>query len=233
MVVIPERFRSMERFSDEQILDLVLQGQVELYELLMRRYNQRLFRVARSILKNESEAEDVMQEAYVRAYVNLAGFRGESSFATWLTRIAVHEALARAKRRGLVESFDDDEMGSAREMSLPSSRSDPEQVAAGSELKAAIEAAIDALPVLYRSAFVLRYVEGLSIREAARSLEITEEALKMRTLRARVLMKRHFKERFRFVSGQLFPLHLSICDRVVTGTYRRLLAAGAIAGSHA
>jgi RNA polymerase sigma-70 factor (ECF subfamily) len=106
MAFIPERFGGMDIYSDEQIVDLVLQGQVELYELLMRRYNQRLFRVTRTILKDDEEAQDVMQDAYVRAYANLRGFRGESSFATWLTRIAVNEALARARRRESTESME-------------------------------------------------------------------------------------------------------------------------------
>jgi RNA polymerase sigma-70 factor, ECF subfamily len=220
MAFIPPQFGGMERYSDEQIVKLVLGGQVELYELLMRRYNQRLFRATRAILKDEAEAEDVMQDAYVRAYANLSGFRGESSFATWLTRIAVHEALARAKRRGLVESIEERD-----EISASTRIPNPEQVTAERELKAALEILVDALPLSYRSVFVLRYVEGLSVKETAQCLEISEEATKMRALRARALLRRYLKDRLGIVSGDVFPLLLPRCDRVVAGTFRRLDAA--------
>lgn len=220
MAFIPPQFGDMERYSDEQIVKLVLAGQAELYELLMRRYNQRLFRATRAILKDEAEAEDVMQDAYVRAYANLSGFRGESSFATWLTRIAVHEALARAKRRGLVESIEERD-----EISASPRISNPERVTAERELKAALETLVDALPLSYRSVFVLRYVEGLSVKETAQCLEISEEATKMRALRARALLRRYLKDRLGIVSGDVFPLLLPLCDRVVAGTFRRLDAA--------
>lgn len=225
MAFIPARFQGMETYSDEKIVSLVLEGQVELYELLMRRYNRRLFRTTRAIVKDDAEAEDVMQEAYVRAYANLSAFRGESSFATWLTRIAVNEALARAKRRGLLDEIDDIESEGGREMPLPSPTRTPERIAAERELKAALEAAIDALPVLYRSVFVLRYVEGLTLRETAECLEISLEAAKMRSHRARALMRRYFKERLGIISSEIFPLRLPQCDRVVAGTFRRLDAA--------
>jgi RNA polymerase sigma-70 factor (ECF subfamily) len=220
MAFIPPQFGGMERYSDEQIVKLVLGGQVELYELLMRRYNQRLFRATRAILKDEAEAEDVMQDAYVRAYANLSGFRGESSFATWLTRIAVHEALARARRRGLVESIEERD-----ELSASPRIPNPERVTAERELKAALETLVDALPLSYRSVFVLRYVEGLSVKETAQCLEISEEATKMRALRARALLRRYLRDRWGIVSGDVFPLLLPLCDRVVAGTFRRLDAA--------
>lgn len=227
MAFIPPQFGDMERYSDEQIVKLVLAGQAELYELLMRRYNQRLFRATRAILKDEAEAEDVMQDAYVRAYANLSGFRGESSFATWLTRIAVHEALARAKRRGLVESIEERD-----EISASPRISNPERVTAERELKAALETLVDALPLSYRSAFVLRYVEGLSVKETAQCLEISEEATKMRALRARALLRRYLKDRLGIVSGDVFPLLLPLCDRVVAGTFRRLDAARQTSTKH-
>jgi RNA polymerase sigma-70 factor, ECF subfamily len=215
----------METYSDEQIVDLVLQGQVELYELLMRRYNQRLFLVTRTIVHDDVEAQDVMQDAYVRAYESLSGFRRESSFATWLTRIAVNEALARAKRRGSVESIGDSRAEGRDELSLSPPIPNPEQLTAQRELKAALEMLIDALPVSYRSVFVLRYVEGLSVRETVECLQISEEAIKMRSHRARVLLKRYLKERLGVVSSDIFPLHQPVCDAVVAGTFGRLDAA--------
>src|SRR6478735_3006943 len=96
-----------EDWSDEEVVRRVLDGETALYELLMRRHNQRLYRVARAILRDDAEAEDVMQDAYVRAYQNLASFQGRAKFSTWLTRIAVHEDLARCQKRSRVESLDD------------------------------------------------------------------------------------------------------------------------------
>ena len=232
MAFVPPQFSGMETYSDEQIVKLVLQGQVELFELLMRRYNRRLFRMTRAILKDDAEAEDVMQEAYVRAYENLTKFRGESSFATWLTRIAVHEALARAKRRGLIEPIEDAETEAVPEMPLGSSISNPEEMAAQRELKVALEAAIDSLPMLYRSVIVLRYVEELSVRETAECLEISEEAARIRSHRGRALMRRFFKAHLRVISGEIFPLHLPLCNRVVAGTFRRLNSVGQTGAQH-
>ena len=184
MAFIPLQFAGMERYSDEQIVKLVLGGQAELYELLMRRYNQRLFRATRAILKDEAEAEDVMQDAYVRAYANLSGFRGESSFATWLTRIAVHEALARAKRRGLIESIEEKD-----EISASPRIPNPERVTAERELKAALETLVDALPLSYRSVFVLRDIDELSTEETADALGLSVPAVKSRLLRARLQLR--------------------------------------------
>ena len=98
-----------EAWSDEQVVRRVLAGETALYELLMRRYNQRLYRVARAILRNDAEAEDVMQDAYVRAYQHLANYEGRAKFSTWLTRIAVHEALARSRRHSRFQSLDNSE----------------------------------------------------------------------------------------------------------------------------
>jgi RNA polymerase sigma-70 factor (ECF subfamily) len=209
-------------YSDEQVVDLVLQGQTGTYELLMRRYNQRLFRIARAILKDEDEAREVMQDAYVRAYANLSGFRRESSFATWLTRIAVHQALARARARGLQEPIDETYAESSRSLPMSRPRFSPEEETAQRQLADTLERLIDHLPVPYRSAFVLRHVEGLSVRETAECLQISEETARMRTHRARALLRRYLKERLGVVSSEVFPLHQSICDAVVNSVFTSL-----------
>src|SRR5215475_11779245 len=117
-----------EAWSDEQVVSRVLAGETALYELLMRRHNQRLYRVARSILRNDTEAEDVMQDAYVRAYQHLADFEGRARFSTWLTRIAVHEALARCRFRARYQSLDGSEESKGGIMdSLASHGRDPEE----------------------------------------------------------------------------------------------------------
>src|SRR5262249_48571804 len=152
-----------------------------LYEVLMRRYNQRLFRVARSILRDGAEAEDVMQDAYVRAYEHLGDFAGQAKFSTWLTRIAVHEALRRARRQSRMGNLDF--VMETASVKIPS----PEQQVYDRELRIALERAIDRLPDGYRSVFVLRMVEGLDVAETAGALELGAEAVKTRLHRARAM----------------------------------------------
>jgi RNA polymerase sigma-70 factor (ECF subfamily) len=189
----------------------------------MRRHNQRLYRVARSILRDAGEAEDVMQQAYVNAYTHLAQFAGRAKFSTWLTRIAVHEALARARRRTRLKGADamldeaEDDRGAPRD-----ERPDPERQAHAAELRALLESAIDRLPGSHRSVFVLRASEGLDTKEVADCLEISEDAVRQRLHRARALLRRHIYERTGATSLSAFAFHLSDCDRVVGGVFGRL-----------
>jgi RNA polymerase sigma-70 factor (ECF subfamily) len=208
--------------SDEEIVERVRSGETPLFEMLVRRYNQRLYRVARSVLRDEHEAEDVMQHAYVSAFEHLHQFAGRASFATWLTRIAVHEALARARRRGRFRGLE-----SMSEEGAPSGpprdeRPDPEQQAQAGELRRLLESAIDGLPETYRAAFVLREAEGLDTAEVAECLEISEDAVRTRVHRARVLLRRKLLERTGATSGAAFSFHLTRCDRVVAGVFVRL-----------
>jgi RNA polymerase sigma-70 factor (ECF subfamily) len=151
-----------EAWSDEQVVSRVLAGETALYELLMRRYNQRLYRVARAILHDDAEAEDVMQDAYVRAYQHLADFEGRAKFSTWLTRIAVHEALARSRRRSRFQSLDNSEESKGGVMgSLASDGRNPEEAAYDRELGGVLERAILELPEDHRLVFMLRDVVRL------------------------------------------------------------------------
>ena len=143
--------------ADEEIVERIKAGETGLFETLMRRYNQRLYRIARAIVRDESEAEDVMQQAYVNAYAHLRQFAGRAKFSTWLTRIAVHEALARARRRARLQPLepapDESEDGSSV---LQDARPDPEKQAQSAEVRRLLESAIDGLPERYRAVFVLR-----------------------------------------------------------------------------
>ena len=215
----------LERWSrqpDEQIVTLVMEGQTSLFEILMRRHNERLYRAARAILRDDREAEDVMQQAYVNAYTHLRQFDGRAAFATWLTRIAVNEALARARRRGRYESLDDDAavepeaaMGAQR---VP----DPEQQAIGRELAGFVEEAIDRLPDGSREVFVLREVQGLNTAETADSLGISEDAVKTRLSRAKSTLRRDLLERAGIAAPAAFPFHQSRCDRLVAAVFARI-----------
>jgi len=208
--------------SDEEIVARVRAGETPLFELLIRRYNQRLYRVARSILRDEPEAEDVMQHAYVSAFAHLHQFEGRARFSTWLTRIAVHEALARARRRARWKGLDDMSETLSPEGSPRDERLDPEQQAQAAELRRLLEAAIDALPGIYRTAFVLREAEGLDTLEVAECLEISQVAVRARVHRARVLLRRGLFERTGATSASAFSFHLTRCDRIVAGVFARL-----------
>lgn len=207
--------------SDEVVIQRVQAGETALYEILMRRYNQRLYRVARSILRNDSEAEDVMQEAYVRAFEHLGDFAGEAKFSTWLTKIAVYEALRRLRRQGRMEGLES--MQESKEHKLAESGArDPERQAYDRELHQILERSVDLLPDVYRTVFVLRLVEGLNVAETAACLELGEETVKTRLHRARALLRRELQHRAGVVAGEIFPFHLSRCDRVVAGVFQRI-----------
>ena len=166
-----------QEWSDEQIVDRVLSGETALYEILMRRYNQRLYRVARAILRDDAEAEDVMQDAYVRAYQHLADFEGRAKFSTWLTRIAVHEALARSRGRGRFQPLEASDVPSRDVMNkLESTTPSPERSAYDRELGRVLEDAILSLPEPYRVVFTMRDVEEMSIAETAERREREDSA---------------------------------------------------------
>src|SRR5437016_1225883 len=141
----------LEGWTDEEVIERVKAGDTALYEIVMRRYNQRLYRVARAILREDAEAEDVMQDAYVRAYQHLDQFAGRAKFSTWLTRIAVHEALARANRRRRYEALDASPNSPGENMMFPSNVPNPEQEAAAAQTKGVLEAALLSLPATYPS----------------------------------------------------------------------------------
>ncbi len=212
-----------DRLPDEEVVDRVLHGEVALFEILMRRHNPRLYRVARSIVKDEGEAEDVMQQAYVNAFTHLSQFAGRARFSTWLTRIAVYEALARARRRRQLEPMDEAYWADEGEMTrLVAKQPDPEQQALRGELRVLLETAIDALPEAYRTAFVLREVEGLSTAETAECLGINEETVKTRLHRARGRLRETLYRSAGSANALVFPFHYPRCDRVVAAVFARL-----------
>lgn len=172
--------------TDQETIDQVLAGDLQKFELLMRRYNQRLYRVARAILPNDAEAEDAVQQAYANAYRQLRQFEGRSQFATWLTRIVVHEALSR-RRRLRVRSI---ERSDTCVHDVASAQHDPERHLYVTQLGALLRSAVDALPDSYRVVFVLREIDGLTTTETAQRLALTEGATKARLHRAKGLLRR-------------------------------------------
>ena len=207
--------------SDEEVVARIRAGEGALFEILMRRYNQRLFRVALGILGDAGEAEDVMQDAYVRAYTHLDQFAGHARFATWLTRIAVYEALARRRRRRRVVEIDA-MPDFQRETLLGTDDKGPEQRVIDRDLVAVLETAIRHLPETYRPVVVLRDVEGLSTQETADCLGLNEAVVKTRLHRGRALLRLEVAELSTAAAPQVFPFHLSRCDRVVAAVLSRL-----------
>lgn len=215
----------LKELRDEDIVERVLAGETALFEIVMRRYNQRLYRVSRSILRDDGEAEDVMQDAYVRAYEHLNQFAGKAAFATWLTRIAIHEALARKRRRGRHEALD--AMQSVNGDSMPilkSSAASPETDAATSETRRLLESAIEALPEAYRTVVVLREVEEMTVAETATSLGLTEGVVKTRLHRAHAMLRKDLYARAQGRATDLYQFHAVRCDRVVKNVFERIKA---------
>lgn len=212
-----------EDWSDEDVVRRVVDGETALYEILMRRHNQRLYRVARAILRDDAEAEDVMQDAYVRAYQNLASFEGRAKFLTWLTRIAVHEALTRSRRRIRFQPLDPVAESNGEIMeSLPSSIRTPEQQAYDRELEVVLEKAVLALSEEHRLVFMLRDVEGLNTQETAQCLNLTEENVKVRLHRARAGLRKRLYESVGATAARCFSFHAVRCDRVVKNVFETL-----------
>jgi RNA polymerase sigma-70 factor, ECF subfamily len=212
-----------EGWTDEHVVERVLGGETALYELLMRRHNQRVYRIARAILRDDAEAEDVMQDAYVRAYQNLADFEGRAKFITWLTRIALNEALARVRRRSCFQSIDSSDPSNGDLMnSATSSRRNPEQESYDRELSGVIEKAVLALPDEYRVVFMLRDVEGMSTEEAAEYLNLTQENVKVRLHRAHAKLRKQLYAAVGATTVRCFQFHAVRCDRVVNGVFRKL-----------
>jgi len=208
-----------DALSDEQIIGRVVAGEIDLFEIVMRRNNQRLFRAARAILRDDSEAEEVLQESYVRAYVHLPSFEGRARLSTWLTKIVIHEASARLRRSRKHSSLEDMEH---EEMSGDGGFDRPDEVASSKELAGLAAAAIDRLPLAFRAVFMLRAVEGLSGVETAECLGVPEETVKTRLFRARAQIQ---KELERQLTGSLGDVHRFLaerCDSVVVGGLARI-----------
>ena len=211
-----ERARK-ESWSDEQLVEYVLAGDASLYELLMRRYNGRLYRIVRAILRDDSDTEEVMQSAYMRAYQHLADFAGRAKFSTWLTRIAVHEAFACYRRKRMFQPLDNREESLSRGVLKPlaSTGRTPEEKTYDRELGDVLEKAILGLPEGYRLVFILRDVEDMSTEEAAQCLNLSQENIKVRLHRARAALRNELCEKAGATTLQCFHFHASRCDRVV------------------
>lgn len=220
---------AQQEMKDEEVVRRVLAGETALFEILMRRYNQRLYRVSRIILRNDGEAEDVMQDAYVRAYEHLNQFAGRAAFSTWLTRIAVHEALARKRRSGRMLQIDDSQPNSPSTHGdsmpiLKSSAPSPEARTASAQAQHLLQEAIEGLPEAYRTIVVMREVEEMSVAETADSLGVSEAVVKTRLHRAHAMLRKDLYARAKGRTADLYQFHAVRCDRVVRNVFERIQA---------
>jgi RNA polymerase sigma-70 factor (ECF subfamily) len=211
--------------------DLVLRaraGDSAAIRMIVRQNNRRMFRVARSILKDDWEAEDAVQEAYIRAFRRLDDFEGRSKLATWLTRIVVNEALMRLRRRrpGVTAMVDlDVAAAEAADNVVPfpiNAQPDPERAMAQSEINAMLEKAIDALPDVYRVVLVARVIEEMSVEETAELFGLKPETVKTRLHRARALLRQDLEQKFGPLLTQTFPFAGARCERMADRVLQRL-----------
>jgi RNA polymerase sigma-70 factor (ECF subfamily) len=201
--------------TDEEIVRRVVAGERELFELLMRRYNQRVYRAVRAVLRNRDDTEDVMQQAYVSAYRALHQFEGRSAFATWLTKIALRQAAARNKKTVALLHLVP-ELGVEDTMNdFPEPGPDPEARAVAADLMQHVETEVAALPETYRSVLLLREVEGLSTEETAACLELSTDVVKTRLHRARTMLRDALYRRAGVGLQTIFTFGAQRCDRVV------------------
>jgi RNA polymerase sigma-70 factor (ECF subfamily) len=203
-----------DQLSDNDVVGRILGGDVALFEILMRRHNQRIYRAVRAVLRSDEDVEDVMQQAYLNAYQHLHQFAGGALFSTWLTRIAVNEALAKRRKR-----FGEDEVTINM---VDTKVRDPEQQAATAELRDVMEHEIAALPDTFRTTFMLRDVEGLSTTETATCLGISEDLVKTRLHRARLMLRENLYERAGVSLGSIFTFGNARCDRVVAAVMAKI-----------
>ncbi len=208
---------SPRTLTDEEVVARVLAGEKELYEIIMRRHNPRLFRISRAYGGDGDEAEDIVQQAHINAYEHLASFEGRSQFSTWLTRIVIREAAGRMKKKRrsvpLQPEFSGDGMQYGRLQAQAVTKANPEETVMNDELRDILERTIGRLPVKYRSVFVMREMEGMSVEETGDSLGISEANVKVRLNRAKEMLRRDIGAMYH--DAGVYRFDLVRCDRIV------------------
>jgi RNA polymerase sigma-70 factor (ECF subfamily) len=216
--------------EEDALVDLARAGDTRAFEAIMRRHNRLLFRTARSVLRNDAESEDAVQEAYFKAWRALPGFRAEAKLSTWLVRIVMNEALGRLRRAGarivtLAPGLEP-EQEPAEETQDPAAAQahDPEHAALRGELRCIVEAQIDQLPEQFRTVFILRAVEEMNVEEVATALQVPEATVRTRFFRARALLRAALERELDFAIDEAFSFAGARCDRIVAAVQSRIAA---------
>ena len=212
--------------DDAELVRRALTRDDTAFRIIMERHNRRLYRIARGILRNDTEAEDVVQEAYVSAFTHLDGFRGDSSLATWLARITMNEALGRLRRERLAVDLDtfEAQRTEAQIIQFPQTvaSDDPERTMAQREILQLVERATDNLPEIFRIVFITRVIEGMSVEETADLLGLRPETVKTRLHRARRLVRKQLDKQIGPVLMEAFPFAGRRCERMTNAVMQRL-----------
>lgn len=214
---------SIEEFtllSDGQIIKRVIEGEIALFEIIMRRHNQRLYRVARSILKDEDEAMDVVQESYLKAYRDLEKIKDTNDFPAWISKIVNNEALMRLRKNSRLDYSLDDTMTTRDEAASDFEK--PFAKMANHQLRLLLESAIDSLPVVNRSVFIMRSVQQLSTRETAMSLDISEDVVKTRYLRSKIALRKKLDAQIATAGLSVHEFAGHRCDSIVSTVLNKL-----------
>lgn len=227
MIMKPEVATDFARLDDAALVAHALAGAPQAFRAIMQRHNRRLYRVARGIIGNDTDAEDVLQEAYVRAFAHLGEFRGDSRLSTWMTRIVINEALGRVRRRHEIVELsvlDRDQKGLPKVLIFPGApdMSDPEADAARAQLRRLLERAVDGLPQDFRSVFMMREIEEMSVEETAIQLGINPATVKTRLHRARRLLRQAFDAELVSTLKDAFPFDGLRCARISDRVMQRL-----------
>lgn len=218
------------QLTDDEVVARVLNGDLGSFEWIMRRYNQRLFRLARSVMGDDGEAEDVVQETYVRAFEHLGQFAGTAAFSTWLTKIALHAALARRDQRRRLRAVDVTDPENQEMLASPTDR-EADHAASTRELGVILTQAVDELPDDLRTVFALRMIEGLGTKETADCLELTASNVKVRLHRARSLLRERIDAKIGIGVRQLYQFGGERCNRIVHAVLVRLTAQESASGT--
>jgi RNA polymerase sigma-70 factor, ECF subfamily len=213
--------------DDAALAARVRSGDAAAFELLMRRYNQRLYRLARSMLRDGAGAEDAVQDAYLAAYQAMGTYRAQASLATWLSRVVVNQCLVRLRRQvrrdNIVPMVP---LGGPGEQELPAMPADdkdtPDRALVRAELRAVLERKLDELPEAFRTVFVLRSVEELSVEETARTLNLPETTVRSRHFRARSMLRESLAQDIDVAERDVFSFAGARCDRIVANVLRKL-----------
>jgi RNA polymerase sigma-70 factor (ECF subfamily) len=221
----------LEALTDAQLVQLAQQRDGAAFRTIMQRNNRRLYRMARAVVLNDSEAEDVVQEAYVRAFTSLHQFRGDASIATWLSRIVLNEALGRLRRRRPtldLETIDNRPQSQAQVIPFPlaTPQLDPERIMAQREIQRLVEQAIDDLPEAFRIVLIARIIDEMSVEETAELFGLRPETVKTRLHRARALLKDALKKHIDSALTDAFPFEGQRCDRMTSAVLQRFGLSG-------
>lgn len=218
--------RAAGRSNDAELVRRALARDGEAFRTIMERHNRRLYHIARSILRNDSEAEDAVQDAYVNAFTHLDQFRGDASLSTWLARITMNEALGRLRRERPTQNLEALEAQQIGAQIIPfpqaGASDDPEKTMAQREILRLVEQATDSLPEAFRVVFVARVIEGMSVEDTAEILALRPETVKTRLHRARRLVREQLDRKIGPVLLDAFPFAGKRCERLTGAVLKRL-----------